>query len=180
MSDLGSLLPEESELLIALPYRVGVWMSHADDDDGEGDDAREMKALEGIIKSVAKAHEGSGFVQDVAQEILRLREHWSGWEARSFNILPDCEKVMGVLKGHVNDNDRKAYRAALLQIAETVAQAHGEFGMDAGDDVGAWGGFLEKVVNKLKGEGEDAAFMNISPAEDDALNRLSVALQGND
>ena len=45
--------PEESLLIIALPYKVGVWMSHTDDVEGELDDEREMKALEHILKSIA-------------------------------------------------------------------------------------------------------------------------------
>ncbi len=177
MSQLSELSPEDRGLLVGLPYRVGVWMSHSDDEAGEADDIREMKALEQIIKSIAQVHEQSAFVQEVAQQTLARREQWERWANHSFDILADCEKAAAVLKSRVNDNDRKDYCRTLVNIAETVAAAYGEFGMGADEDEGLLGGFLGKVVGKLKGEEAEDGFMNISPAENDALERLKTALR---
>ena len=177
MSQLSELQPEERGLLIGLPYRVGVWMSHSDDESGEADDIKEMKALEHIIKSIAKVHEQSAFVQEVAQETVSRKEKWETWAAHSFDILGDCEKAMAVLKRAVPANDLKDYRNTLINIAETVAAAYGEFGMGAEEDETSFGSFLNKVVGKFKGEAQEADFMNISPAEDDALTRLKMALR---
>lgn len=181
MSVFGDLQSEDRDLLIGLLYRAGVWMSHSDDETGEADDVREMKALEHIIKSIASVHEQSEFVQDIARETISKKEQWPIWTNQSFDILGDCEKGVAVLKSNVNDNDLKAYRKTLVHIAETVAAAYGEFGMGADEDESALSGFLGKVVGKLKGESqEDADFMNISPAEDEALVRLKTALRFGD
>ncbi len=180
MSALRSMQPEDIGLLIGLPYRVGVWMSHSDDEDGEGDDIREMKALEHIIKSIARVHEQSEFVQEVARLTLSKKDRWPVWADHSFDILSDCEKAVSVLKSNVNDNDLKDYRKTLISIAETVAAAYGEFGMGAGDDENILKGFLGKVTSKLKGEAQAADFMNISPAEGEALERLKAALHFDD
>ena len=175
MSVLNEMQPEDRGLLIGLPYRVGVWISHADDEEGEADDIKEMKALEHIIKSIAHVHEESAFVQEVAQQTLAKKEQWEIWANHSFDILADCEKAITVLKSNVNDNDLKDYRSTLLKIAETVAAAYGEYGMGA-EEEGALSGFLGKVVGKFKGEEQESDFMNISPAEDAALQRLKTAL----
>ncbi len=180
MSSLKEMQAEDRGLLIGLPYRVGVWMSHSDDEEGEADDVREMKALEHIIKSIASVHEESSFVQEVAAETLNKKDQWEIWANHSFDILADCEKAIEVLKKTVNVNDLKDYRKTLVNIAETVAAAYGEFGMGAGDDEGVLGGFLNKVVGKLKGEEQEDSFMNISPAEGDALDRLKMALRDKD
>ena len=176
MSALNELQPEVRGLIIGLPYRVGVWISHADDEDGEADDKKEMKALEHIIKSIAHVHESSTFVQEVAQQTLQRKDQWEIWANHSFDILADCEKAVAALKAHINDNDLKDYRKTIVNIAETVASAYGEFGMGA-EDESVLSGFLGKVVGKLKGEEDEADFMNISPAEEAALERLKTALR---
>lgn len=174
MSSLRDLQPEERGLVIGLMYRVGVWMSHSDDEDGETDDIKEMKALEHIIRSIASAHEESAFVQQVARETLKRKEKWQVWANHSFDILADAEKAMAILKSNVAKGDAEDYRDTIINIAEAVAAAYGEFGMGA-DDENVLSGFLGKVVNKIKGN-EEADFMNISPAEQAALDRLGAAL----
>jgi hypothetical protein len=179
MSKLSEMQPEESLLIIALPYKVGVWMSHTDDVEGELDDEREMKALEHILKSIAQVHESSNFVQEVARNTLKSREHWDIWANQSFDILGDCEKAVGLLKSHVNDNDLKDYKSTLMEIATIVAQAHGEFGEFEDDEDEGLGALIGKLVTKVSGASKNDADhpMNVSPAEDSALSRLAMALK---
>lgn len=180
MSVLSEMNPEERGLLIGLPYRVGVWMSHSDDEGGDEDDIKELKTLENVIKSIAKAHEESSFVQEVAQETLKRKEKWETWAAHSFDILADCEHAVALLKRTVNEDDFKDYCKTVLHIAEAVAAAYGEFGMGAEEEESRFGSFLNKVVGKFKGEEAEIDFMNISPAEEDALERLRTALRSKD
>lgn len=175
MSNLESLPPEHRGLIVGLLYRAGVWISHADDEDGEQDDIKEMKALEHVITSIAKVHEKSEFVQDVARRALFFKDKWPVWADHSFDILADCERAMAVLKPVLPEQDLKDYRNTVINIAETVAAAYGEFGVEA--DEGALTGFLGKVVEKLKKpEGAENNFMNISPAEQAAIERLKTAM----
>ena len=53
MSALSNFSEDEIELLASVPYKAGAWISHADDEEGEDDDERELKALESIIKEIA-------------------------------------------------------------------------------------------------------------------------------
>ena len=76
----------DKNLLASLPYRIGVWISHADDEAGEFDDEQEMKALEAIIKSIASLHDDAPFVQKIAKETLKQRDNWPEWTMNSFNV----------------------------------------------------------------------------------------------
>lgn len=176
MSSFSDMKPEDRGLLIGLLYRVGIWMSHAEDESGEGDDVRELKALEYIIRSIARAHDDSSIIDEIAQETLKRKEKWSVWTKHSFDILGDCQKAVAVLKSNAAPKDLRDYRKALVHVAEAVAAAHGEFGMDIPHEESRLAAFLTKVVDRIKGEQAEADFMNISPAEEDALERLKVAL----
>ncbi|PJB70610.1 MAG: hypothetical protein CO093_07340 [Alphaproteobacteria bacterium CG_4_9_14_3_um_filter_47_13] len=176
MTKLSELSPEESSLLAGLLYRAGIWLSYADDEHGETDDIREMKALEHIIESLAKLGDRSDFVREIAQETVSRRKDWPLWVQQSFDILPDCEVALALLQKKVNSRERKDYCYMLVHVAETVAAAYGEFGMEA-ENENILSGFLGKISDKLKGNTQKIDFMNISPAEQDAVENLRNALR---
>lgn len=181
MSALSAFSEEEITLLASLPYKVGVWVSHADDEEGELDDVREMKALTTCIKAVTKAYDGPGLVDDIARETLKRESLWPQWTDRAFNILPDCQKAIVLLKEKSGLQDAKNYKAALLEIATTVAQAYGEFNSfdEIPEDEGFFGGIVNKVVGGFSGLSKDDANhpMNVSAAEDSAISQLAAALK---
>ncbi len=184
MSELSIFSDEETDLLVSLPYKVGVWVSHADDEDGEIDDEREMTSLAVCIKAVAKEYDGPGLVDDIARETLKREPFWLDWTDRAFNILPDCEKAIALLKQKPGLGDAKNYRAALLEIATTVGQAYGEFNAfdDIPEDEGFFAGIAGKIVGGFSGLSKDDANhpANISAAEDSAIAQLAAALKIDD
>lgn len=180
MTVLSEMNPEDRGLLIGLPYRVGVWMSHSDDEDGEADDKTELRTLERVITSISTVYEQSAFVQEIMRETLSRKEKWATWADHSFDILADCEKAVTVLKANVPAGDLKDYRSALLHVAEAVAAAYGEFGMGAYEEESKFGSFLNNIVAKFKSSEPEVDVANISPAEQDALKRLKTALRSKD
>ena len=175
---LSDLSQEDRERIVSLPYRVGVWISYTDDEEGEVDDIREMKVLEAVIRSIAQLHESSEFVQQVARETLRRRDDWSRWSQGCFDILPECQQTIGFLKNAVNDNDLKDYKATLVEIATVVAQAYGEFGDFDDEKEEGFSAMIGRFVGKLSGlSSKDADHpMNVSATEDTALSRLIAVL----
>lgn len=167
LSDLGN---EERMLLCNLPYRVGIWMSHSDDESGEEDDVREMRALEKTLTALAKADNTPPFVQEILNETLSHRAHWQEWADLSFDILADCEKAVVCLEKNVSKEDRRAYKKTLIKIASQVGGAYGEFGESFQEE-----SFFNRLLKKVKGE-SNADFMNISAAEEAALQRMVAAL----
>jgi len=177
MSSFSDILPEGRDLVAGLLYRAGVWMSHTDDEESGRDDALEMRALERILDHIAKTCDASPLVQEAARVVLSQKNRWPGWADDSFDIIPDCENAMKFLGWAVGKQDVKQYRAALLSIAETVACAYGEYGVGLGDDGGtALSRLFGKLTEKINSGDDSNDFTNISPAEQDALDRLDDAL----
>ena len=182
------MLPENVELIIGLPYRVGVWISRVDDVEGSEDDRREMRALENIIKSITRLHNKSPFMAEVAHEILEHPERWRAWrrQAGQDEVLSDCKKVVALLQVELSRADLKSFRVALMHIARVVAEAYGEFdfenkkGLLEEESENILGTFLANMIEKFKTEHDNDhdAFMNVSETERAAIHELAKALKG--
>ena len=175
MTQLSAFSAEDADLLVSLPYRVGVSISFTEDEEGEGDDEREMEALEECIKQVAKLHQASPIVSEVAKTILENKDKWEAWSNQGvFNIAPECEKAARVLKPVVTAQELKSYKKMLLEIASAVAQASGEFG-DVHEKKGFFGRVMEKVVGGFANDDKNHP-MNVGAAEDSAIEKIRRAL----
>lgn len=181
MASLSDFSSTELELLVSLPYKVGVYVSHADDEDGEVDDEKEMEALKGCIKATAGLHQDKPLIADVMRQTLDMRSEWPNWAAQSFNVPRDAQQAVALLSSRVSETELKNYRAALMEVATTVAQAYGEFGEFDDDDTsgGLFGGIVSKITSGLAslGADDDNHPMNISAAEDTAITALREALR---
>lgn len=184
MSVLSGFSDDELQLLISLPYKVGVYVADADDEEGELDDEVEARALEACLRAVAQKYDGPGVVDDFVRGALGGRAQWPVWAEKSYNIIPDCERAIVLLRQKVDSEDVKNYRAALLEIASTVAQAYGEFVSfdEFPDDEGFFSTVAAKIAGVFSGMGADDVGhpSNVSAAEDSAISRLSAALKIDD
>ncbi|PCK00502.1 MAG: hypothetical protein COA45_01600 [Zetaproteobacteria bacterium] len=181
MTQLSSFSDDDIELIVSLPYRVGMHVSFSEDEEGEQDDEREMRALESCIKEIAKLYEGSELTKEIALEVLRSRDKWESWSQGVFNIEPQCEKAVLVLKAQASEAEVKSYIKMILEIASAVAQAYGEFGEEPAPEKGFFGKALSRIVGEFSGlSSEDANHpMNVSAAEDSAISSIAVALRKN-
>lgn len=182
MSTLADFSDEERALLVCLPYKVGVFIGHADDVEGEQDDDREMAALETCIRAIAGLHADKPFTSEVFAQTLAMKDEWAGWAAQSWHVPDEARAAVASLRARASEGTLKNYRAALMEIATTVAQAHGEFGQfDEDEDTsgGIFGGLVSKITQGLARLGEDDADhpMNISASEGGALSQLREALK---
>ena len=179
MSQLSFYDPEILSLLISVPYRIGIWVSHAEDEDGETDDELEITALENCIREVAKAHDQSGLVNEVGARILSERTQWEDWAGNAFLVLKDCDLVVRALKAHAPADEFKDYKAFLMEIATSVAQAYGEFGLfEEEKKEGGMAGLMKKIVGGFSGLSKANANhpMNVSPAEESVIAELKALL----
>ncbi len=181
MTQLSCFSDEDIKTIISLPYRVGINVSYADDEDGERDDEAEMRALEACISEVAKLQEGEGLVKEVATKVLDSKDDWDSWSQGVFNIEPLCEKAVLALKTHASDDEIRSYIKMIVEIATTVAQAYGEFGEEIEPDKGFFAKAANKIASRFAGlSGDDANHpMNVSASESDAISSIIAALKKN-
>lgn len=181
MTSLAHFSASEAEILISLPYRIGVFISHADDAEGERDDRREMAALKSCIRAVVDQHRDRPFAAEVMKETLRLEFEWPRWAEKAFAVHGDAEKAVSLLKSKAGESTARSYAASVMEIAAAVARAHGEFfsGPEDEQDQSALTAFFSRIIGELSVfTPEDAGHpMNVSASENEALTRLSAALK---
>lgn len=183
MTALSNLPDDVALSIIALPFKAGMWVSHADDVDGEADDDNEMRALEKGIPAIARLHGDSPLVQDVAQALIRNKSRWDGWTEECFFIAKQAPDIMQAVKTHFGLDEAKVFKRYILELAKMVAEAHGEFAafddMDEGKKDSFFSGMVGKFVGALAmmGDADQSHPANISPSEKSAMSQLSAALK---
>lgn len=175
MTSLSDFTKDEADLLVSLPYKAGMWVSHSEDHDGERDDSYEDKVLAACLRHFAKMGDGKQFFAQVIKETLRREDKWAEWADQSFTLVQDIQKAVPVLRGKASVDEIKLFKRSLMEIGTAVAQASGEFSEDDAAE-----GFFGKILSKFSGLADhDAGHpMNVSAAEDSALEKLRAALKG--
>jgi hypothetical protein len=116
----------EKDLVIKLPYRVGLWMSRADDTGGLFDDKIERARLKAVIERVAKHHQSSGFVRNALANTLAHEHEWTAWAGNLDTVLDECRTALQMVGAQSQEEDVKLYRAVVMQTAVCVAEAFQE------------------------------------------------------
>lgn len=182
MSFLESLEHSQKEMLISLPYRVGLWISQSDDTGGAEADERELLVLSGIINGFASDVFGSEVIQYIMRETVNEEARWPAWGEDLSSVLSDCTAAVYLLGQHVEveAKDVTAFQRYMMEIGEAVALAFREF---------EEANFVDKMrlnLFYLRGWFKAAMghrsfkthheFMNISYSERQALQALAQAL----
>lgn len=175
-------LPESEQLILAsLPFKVGVWTSHAADEQGDQDDKKEMRALECFLDVLSQGVQVPPVIRQICLKTLEEKPLWDEWAAASMNVPAECQAGLAILAREAEEIDVKRFRMALYKIARTVAEAYGEFNM-FDDNTPASGG-LSGLINRVGdafaalGGKDDSSPANISPAEEEALRALAAVLK---
>jgi hypothetical protein len=116
----------ENDLVIKLPFRVGLWMVRADEQRGILDVKLERAALKKAIENVALFHASSGFVRTTLANTLKHQDDWTDWATGIDTVLQDCPVGLEMVRAQSGDDDFKLYRAVLMQAAICVAEAFQE------------------------------------------------------
>ena len=178
-SEWKNISYNDKDILVALPVKVGVWISHYDDQGDVNANDNETSALKEIISYLADDKTSTLFVTDLFKETLHAQESWTSWPCDHNCVIQDAKKAISIIKSNVSKQDVDAFREALLTVCEVVAQAYGEFGSyDETQDGVSWLDHIKTTLQKLKGQSYvsmDRPF-NVSPAEQEAIYELRAAL----
>jgi hypothetical protein len=180
MSELGRFVPEDRDLLVGLPFRVGNWISHIDDEDLEIEsEIKEHARMVQMLNKLARAEGMAPLICELAEETLRREASWSRWEAASDDLLDDVRRAVKLLKDQGTPDESASLRRALMTIGTAVARAVRENPEHGEKAEGGFSWLSEKIGRALMAVTESSAYadLNISPAEDTALTELLEALK---
>ena len=182
MGLLARFSDQERELLVALPYRAGLWLSRCDDTGGTESDAAEINALRSIIISFSEDFLKSEFVEEIMKETVMRRGQWPAWEKNTDNVLAECTKAVEIVAAQLEQRDTTSFKHNLIQIAMTVALAYREFdeSLPLMEKLKIYMRYYrQRLLATIKGQQILSLdeYLNISRAEHEALARLSTALR---
>lgn len=179
MSILDEFTSDEQQLIIRLPFRVGMWISQSDTTGGGDADDREREALNTIVAAYAEDYLKSEFVQRLMEQTLQQRDQWSTWTKNIENLPAECEQAMTLLATRVPLKEVETFKRNLLDIGLAVAMAYRESDHVEGAE-GALGNLIYSMKEFFKillgGFRTATADENISVAEHKALVRLATTM----
>lgn len=171
----------DRELLVALPYRVGAWLSAVDGEGGEQSDYHEKKSLREIIYKKGRGMFESAFVHEVMSETCARESEWGAWSRRLSDVLKECQKARELIARDLEERDVEAYALAVMDVAVEVAVAYREFDATASTPQKFSANFsilIDKLIGLITREKYISdRLLNISYKEDLGLSKLAVALE---
>jgi hypothetical protein len=182
MPQLSNFNDDQRQLLIALPYRVGLWVSSSDSSGGNEADEAEMTALTTIVTGFAEDFLKSEFVQRLMEETVAHRADWDKWVENIDEVPAECTRAVDMLSEILDRKELASFKFTMMEIANSVAMAYRE----AGEENGL--GFRLQVYSRLLMEKLQAMLgkrkartvdelLNISESEQAAIDRLARALE---
>jgi hypothetical protein len=180
MSVLNEFSGDEQDLIVRLPFRVGIWISESDMSGGDESAAQEREALNTIVAAYAEDYLKSEFVQRVMEMTLARKDEWPKWTDRVDAVPDECDRVMKALATRVPLREVESFKHNLIDIGVAVAMAYREGITEPPEDAGA----IANLVFSMKsffgilfgGFKTATADENISAAEHRALVKLAGVL----
>lgn len=179
MSFLENLSNDEKTLLVSLPYRAGLWVSHADDKGRGAGKTHELKTIEGVITRLSEGMIASAFVHEVMQATNARRDEWPSWSLQTGTVPDEARAAVALLKRKMMPQDAEAYVQIIMTIAYETAYAFREFDRTVSIPIRIWVGLQlawEAFIRTGNKDYRLESLTNISLAEDEAIALLAQAL----
>lgn len=180
MSGLQRFLPADQDLLVGLFYRVGHWMSDADDTDvgTESEKAEEAQMIR-VLTKLSQSENVGQLCREISAEALRQKGSWSRWSGQADSFIADVVKGKKAILGQTTVEEFQLFGKSLVTIATAVARAYRESEDMEAQETGFLSWLTEKSnhISIALSDREAHKDLNISPAEDNALIELVEALK---
>ncbi len=118
---------DQKRLIVRLPYRIGLYVSEADQSGGDESDAKEKQTLSNIIHGFACDVMGAEAIQHVISATLALAEQWNEWGDNLETVPAECVECVLMMEDHVGIKDARAFAVQMYEIGEAVALAFQEY-----------------------------------------------------
>lgn len=165
--------------MIKLPYRIGYWISQADDTGGDEADEAEQYALNNMITASAQELFTCETVQYIMRETVAYKEQWPQWQGDLDRVLKETDYAIKILNKYVDPKEVSGFKRHMITVAEAVALAFCEAeAAPAAVNESKFERMLSDFLHKLFGKKRDqySIMGNISAKERDALLELRKAL----
>ena len=179
MANLSNFTPEERELIISVPYRVGIWISDADNcEKSKFDDKRERQALELAIARMAKSHKKMPFAAEIMRDVEANKSKWDVWNQKTAenDVLQDIQKAIELCRNKTSKAELSQFKQAVWNVGMIVAQAFGEY-KDPDHEMHV-NRFFAWLASFVAGPSLRKAPENLSQVEKTALKKLRAVLKG--
>lgn len=178
---LDHFTPEQQDILVALPYRVGLWVANSDMAGGDDSAEAEMRVLTQVITAFAEDFCKSEFAQALMEETVRRQAEWPEWSQHLDEVPGECKRAIDLLSERLDHKSVLSFKMNLMEIATDVAMAYRE--LDENTDVlDRLGILLQSAISRIRARlaGRRVPSMdellNISASEQRALDVLVAAL----
>lgn len=125
MDFFESLTNKQRGLFVALPYRVGLWVSRSDES-GADSEALEMQTLEALLTGYSEDCCQSELVDVVLKGTIERKAEWGSWQDKLDDVPAECREALSLLDSHIAPALVMSFKAALMDIALNVATAYNE------------------------------------------------------
>ena len=179
---LGNLSEDERDLVISMPYRVGMYVSNADETGGDEAHLKEFESLMNILTGISEDFCKSEIMQKILYETVGSKTKWRLWNADLDKVPEQCEHIVDLLSPLVDQqSDILSVKETLLDIGVAVAMAFREADDDVDQatiDTGFFGKLRQGLSAILPKAESDARFehLNISKAERAVLAKITKVL----
>jgi hypothetical protein len=172
---------DQRDLLVALPYRIGLFVSSSDETGGDESAEAEMLALSLIVTGFAEDYLKSQFVQTMMEETVRRKDEWESWNDRIGEVPGECVKAVDLLCDYLDRKEVASFKLTMMEIATSVAMAYREFddSSDLSTRIKMYGRILmDRLHALISGDRAMAVdeIFNVSDSERKALDTLVEAL----
>lgn len=186
MTEIMPFSPSDRELLVRLPWRVGMWVSNSDSDGGDEASSAEAEALAAIIIGFVSDSCKGEFVQRLMEETVQRRGEWPSWSGDLDSVPEECRIAVDTLSSIMSPRDLAAFKANMIEIGFAVASAwdEGERLARSGAIAGIFSGMADSLArsglwpfSRREPSLDFSDTQGISASERVALNRLAQSLE---
>ena len=179
---LTNFTEEERLLLVALPYRVGLWVSRCDETGGAHSEEVEIAALRNIVTGFVEDFLKAELVETIMRETVARKDLWPEWEKDTDNVLEECTRAVEIVSSQLDEKYTTAFKSNLMEIGMTVALAFREFhkGQPLAEKLKVYMRYYRQRLLAMMRKEQILSldeYLNISSTEHQALMELAEALR---
>lgn len=171
----SQLSPADEEIIISLPYRIGLYVSHADVTGGWDAQDSEIQSLTAILRDYSNDFCKTEFSQKVLMDCLASRAKWPLWSHDVDTVPEQVFKIVTTLESMMSEKEIAGFCDVPTDTGIAVAMAFRE---GAGQETDR--PIVQEILVRLTtvlAEKDPLDHINISDSERSALKKLARAMR---